>query len=123
MNFTEDKEELELGDNIDDEIIESEEDLLDIEIEQKNYKNKVNITLPVLTKYEKSVIIGERVKQLNNNYKTNIPEIVKDLGLIKSFDIAIEEYKNRKLPPFIIKRELGGGKYEEWKLEDFLYLP
>ena len=108
-----------IGENIYEEIVE-ETDILNLE-DDSMLKSSVKISLPVLTKYEKSVIISQRIKQLENNFKTTIPEVVKKEGLIKSYQIAIKEYELRKLPPFIIKRRLGNGKYEEWKLEDFVH--
>ena len=108
-----------IGENIYEEIVE-ETDILNLE-DDSMLKSSVKISLPVLTKYEKSVIISQRIKQLENNFKTTIPEVVKKEGLIKSYQIALKEYELRKLPPFIIKRRLGNGKYEEWKLEDFVH--
>lgn len=112
----EDDENLEDDDELEEEYIE------DI-INYKHKKNEKNITLPVMTRYEKSVIISKRIKQLDNNYKTTIPEIVKKEKLTKSFDIAMKEFQLGKLPPYIIKRTFKDGTYEEWKHEDFKYFP
>ena len=109
-----------IGEDLYDEIIEDENDLLNLDKGEYS-KSNVHTTLPVLTKYEKSVVISQRIKQLDKNFKTTIPEIVKSESLIKSYDIALKEYDMRKLPPFIIKRRLGNGKYEEWKMEDFIH--
>lgn len=71
-------------------------------------------TLPILTKYEKTKILGQRAKQINNGDKpyVNIPEKV-----IDGYSIAELELKQKKIP-FIIRRPLGNGTSEYWKLRD-----
>lgn len=71
-------------------------------------------TIPYLTKYEKTKIIGFRANQINNGAKPyiNIPN-----DLIDGYLIAIEELKQKKIP-FIIRRPLVGSKMEFWKLSD-----
>ena len=70
-------------------------------------------TLPILTRFEKTKVLGLRVKQLNNNSE---PLYEVPPNIINSFDIAEEEL-NRKLLPFIIKRPIG-NRCEYWKLSD-----
>jgi DNA-directed RNA polymerase subunit K/omega len=121
---------------MDDDIFEIEENIEDaedddeIEIEdedditfEKNKKTDKNITFPVMTKYEKSNIISNRIKLLDRGYKTTIPEIVKKEKLTKSFEIAMKEFEMNKFPTYIIIRDLPNGKYEEWRHEDFKYFP
>ena len=71
-------------------------------------------TTPILTKYEKTKILGIRAKQINNGSKPfiNISEEVIDGNII-----AIMELQEKKLP-FIIKRPISNNKFEYWKLED-----
>lgn len=89
---------------------------LDINEFYKNYKvNKSNfITSPVLTKYEKTRIISERVQQISNG---GIPFISNPESYSSVYDIALKELSMKKLP-FIIKRTINENKYELWKLED-----
>ena len=89
---------------------------LDINEFYKDYeKNKKNFkTSPVLTKYEKTRIISERVQQISNG---GIPFISNPESYPTVFDIALKELSMKKLP-FIIKRTIYGTKYELWKLED-----
>jgi DNA-directed RNA polymerase subunit K/omega len=75
-------------------------------------------TLPFLTKYEKTRILGVRTKQLNQGAE---PFIKVDAGLIDSEVIAEQELENKMLP-FIIVRPLPSGKKEFWKLEDLEYI-
>ena len=71
-------------------------------------------TLPILTKYERTKILGQRAKQINNGDKpyVNVPEKV-----IDGYTIAELELKQKKIP-FIIRRPLGNGTSEYWKLID-----
>ena len=71
-------------------------------------------TLPYLTKYEKTKIIGVRANQINNGSK---PYIDIPNNIIDGYIIAIQELKEKKIP-FIIRRPLVGGKVEFWKLND-----
>lgn len=103
--------------------IEEDDDLVETSNEEKSYENTEKTTLPVLTKYEKAVIIYKRAKQLDNNFKTTIPDVVKEFGLTKSIDIALKEYELKSLPSFVIKRKLNNKNYELWKLDEFKYLP
>lgn len=71
-------------------------------------------TLPILTKYEKARILGQRAKQIENNSRVfvNLNETIVD-----SYVIAELELKAKKIP-FIIKRPLPGGTCEYWRVQD-----
>jgi DNA-directed RNA polymerase I, II, and III subunit RPABC2 len=71
-------------------------------------------TLPVLTKYEYSKILGYRASQLNSGSK---PFIDLEDNIIDSFVIAKMELNQKKLP-FIIRRPLPNGSSEYWKIQD-----
>ena len=71
-------------------------------------------TLPFLTKYEKSRILGERATQINAGAK---PFIDVEPNVIDGYLIALAELEQRKIP-FIIKRPLSNGGCEYWKLKD-----
>jgi DNA-directed RNA polymerase I, II, and III subunit RPABC2 len=71
-------------------------------------------TLPFLTKYEKTRILGERATQLNAG-ATAMIEV--DVDMIDGYLIALKEFDQKKIP-FIIKRPLPNGAVEYWKLED-----
>ena len=84
-------------------------------------RNKENViidelhkTLPILTKYETTRILGIRIKQLNNNSK---PYINVSENIMDNFLIANLELKEKKLP-FIIERPLPNNTFEYWKLQD-----
>ena len=71
-------------------------------------------TLPFITCYEKTRIIGERTKQLNEGAK---PFVDVDKTIIDNYLIALQEYKEKKIP-FIIQRPLPNGNSEYWKFCD-----
>ncbi len=80
--------------------------------------NKPKKTLPFMTKYECTRIIGVRIEQLSRGSKPN----VSTKGLYTIREIAEEELKQRKTP-FIIKRPLPNNTFEYWKIEQFEKIP
>ena len=97
----------------------------------KVVRNKVGIivdplhkTTPLLTKYEKTRILGIRTKQLNNGatpYVSSKAGIGSGSGgqgqVIDGYTIALRELDEKKLP-FIIRRPLPNGGTEYWYLQD-----
>jgi DNA-directed RNA polymerase I, II, and III subunit RPABC2 len=71
-------------------------------------------TLPFLTKYERTRILGERAKQLNGGAKALIET---NPAIIDGYLIAMAELEQKKIP-FIIRRPLNNGGSEYWKLKD-----
>lgn len=87
----------------------------------KVVRNKDNIvidelhkTIPMLTKYEKTRVLGIRAKQINNGAipMTSVPDNVMD-----GYLIALKELEEKKIP-VIIRRPLPNGSSEYWKLKD-----
>ena len=74
--------------------------------------------IPILTKYERTRILGQRTKQLNAGAK---PFIKVQPNIIEGKIIAEMELKSKKIP-FIIKRPLPNGSFEYWKVEDLQLL-
>jgi len=71
-------------------------------------------TIPILTKYERTRVLGQRSKQIESGAKPfiKVPESV-----IDSYVIAELELKARVIP-FIIKRPIPNGSCEYWNLKD-----
>jgi DNA-directed RNA polymerase subunit K/omega len=112
---------IDLDEDIDlEEVNTFDEKLIDINF---NEERETKISSPVMTIYEKIKILAERVKQLDNNYSTTIPDEVRAKNLNKSIDIAILEFDLRKIPNCNIIRTLPDGSYEKWNIKDFLRFP
>lgn len=71
-------------------------------------------TIPFLTKYEHTRILGIRSKQLNSGAT---PFITIPIDMINGYTIANQELKEKKIP-FIIRRPIPNGASEYWKIED-----
>jgi DNA-directed RNA polymerases I, II, and III subunit RPABC2 len=83
----------------------------------KNINNKEKKTIPYLSKFEKARIIGTRLQQLAYGAETKInTENINNIN-----EIVLEELKQRKIP-FIIRRVMPNGEYEDWKMEEFEYV-
>lgn len=70
-------------------------------------------TYPILTKYEKTKILGLRVSQINKGSDI----YVNNNNYLEPSLIAEQELKEKKIP-FIIKRPIPNGKCEYWNLKD-----
>ena len=84
-----------------------------------NYKfNKLRKkqSLPFLTKFEKSLILGIRLKQLISNGK---PMVSTD-NCYNARDILKKEFTEKKIP-LLIRRYLPNNSYEDWKLSELTY--
>lgn len=81
-----------------------------------NYDPLKNVTRPLMSKYEKALVLGKRATMLANGAEPliDVPEGVEDV-----VEIAEEEL-NKKMTPFIIERDLGNGKKEIWKIKDMI---
>lgn len=71
-------------------------------------------TLPILTKYERARVIGQRAKQIENGC---VPFIPVPENVISGLLIAEMELRENKIP-FIIKRPIPNGTFEYWHLSD-----
>ena len=71
-------------------------------------------TVPILTKYEKTRILGLRVSQLNQGAPRYISI---NENIIDNYIIAEKELRLKKLP-FIVTRPLPNGEKEHWCLRD-----
>jgi DNA-directed RNA polymerase I, II, and III subunit RPABC2 len=110
-------EDIEEDDTEDSEII----DLKDATEEVSKKKSKLipkedRSTRPYLTKYEHARILGLRSRQID----MGCPIYVSVDGLIESYDIAEKELREKKIP-FIIRRYLPNGSYEDWEISELIY--
>mgnify|MGYP001407820298 CR=1 FL=1 len=79
-------------------------------------KIKKKQSLPYLTKFEKSLILGIRLKQLISNGKPMVN--TDDCKNIR--DILDKEFYEKKIP-LLIRRYLPNNSYEDWKLSELTY--
>jgi DNA-directed RNA polymerase subunit K/omega len=80
-----------------------------------NYDPSKNISMNILTKYEKTSILGLRMEQLARGAQSLV-----EVDEKKQFDpyaIAYEELLTRKIP-FMLCRTLPNGVKEYWRLQD-----
>jgi DNA-directed RNA polymerase subunit K/omega len=79
-----------------------------------NIIDDLHKTIPFLTKYERTRILGQRAKQINSGAKAfvKVPENVIDGYLIAELELA------QKRIPFIIRRPTPGGGCEYWNVRD-----
>ena len=106
-----------------DETLEEEYDtsiITNIEDSQtfyKSYDKSKNTLSNILTKYEKTKVIFERMQMISNG---SLPYISNSEKYDSIYDIVLEELKQKKIP-FIIKRTIN-DRDEYLKLEDYIIL-
>ena len=89
--------------------------LIQIKRNEDNLINDENHkTIPIMTRYEKSKIIGLRAKQINSGSDLFIKA---PANIIDGITLARMELKDKKIP-FIIRRPLPNGKNEYWDIKD-----
>lgn len=81
-----------------------------------SYNPRNNITKNILSKYEKTKIIGMRMEQLARN---SAPYVTVEPGNFNPLKIAEQELMERKIP-FMVSRKLPNGIVEYWRLCDML---
>ena len=84
-----------------------------ISLSQNKVSNEERITTKILTKYEKTRILGTRALQLAMNARTTLNNI-QETDCLK---IAEMELKEKKIP-LMIERHLPNGKIEYWKIDE-----
>ena len=75
-------------------------------------------TIPFMTKYEQTKILGIRAKQLNSGAPPFIPLTEE---MIDGYSIAQYELAEKKIP-FIIRRPIPNGASEYWRVQDLIIL-
>lgn len=113
------KEELEGDDDIEETAQESKIEVLqDINV---GYEKLVKVegnerkTVPYLTKFEKTSILGIRAQQISSGS----PSMIDTGKLREPIEIAKKELLEGKCP-LIIRRHLPNGTYEDWRLDELL---
>ncbi len=79
--------------------------------------NAERITSPFMTKYEKARIIGVRAVQISKNSPLYLTADSNSLMNWDPLTIAEKELSEKKIP-FIIRRYLPDGSFEDWKISE-----
>ncbi|KDR85424.1 hypothetical protein GALMADRAFT_234292 [Galerina marginata CBS 339.88] len=99
----------------DQEMASAEETNTGAGITGERQPNKVRVTTPYLTKYERARILGTRALQIS----MNAPVLVPLDGETDALQIAIKELSQRKIP-LIIRRYLPDGSFEDWSVSELI---
>lgn len=78
-------------------------------------------TVPYLTPFEKTKIIGFRANQLSKGAQLLVTLSPNQKHITDVLELARIELEQRRLP-FIIKRPMPDGSFEYWRLKDLLLL-
>jgi DNA-directed RNA polymerase I, II, and III subunit RPABC2 len=79
-----------------------------------NIIDPLHKTVPILSRYERTRVLGERADQINSGAQ---PFIEVESSMIDGYLIALKELEQKKIP-FIIQRPLPNGTSEYWRLRD-----
>ncbi|KAJ2500482.1 DNA-directed RNA polymerases I, II, and III subunit RPABC2 [Coemansia sp. RSA 1972] len=104
----------------DDEMeIQNPEDSVEIFLPDNNNAELIpsgeRITTPYMTKYERARILGARALQIS----MNAPVMVELDGESDPYVIALKELRSKKIP-FVIRRYLPDGSYEDWRVTELI---
>jgi len=80
---------------------------------QSMITTRVRKTIPILSKYERTRVVGERAIQIS----MGAPPLVEVGNLENPVDIAEKELREKKIP-YIIKRVLPNGLIELWRVDE-----
>ena len=96
------------GEYIEEEVSEEDTD--------ETSSRKERITTPYMTKYERARILGTRAMQISRN----APVMVElEPSETDPLVIAEKELREKKIP-FIIRRYLPDGSYEDWGVDELI---
>jgi DNA-directed RNA polymerase subunit K/omega len=83
----------------------------------ETYDSDKNMSVPFMTIYEKTAIIGTRRTQIAQGVKSTLNDHEKQ-GLYTVNDIVQKEFELGKIP-FFMCRKMPNQKSEYWKIRDF----
>jgi len=95
-----------------EEYVEELEEGEGLEVQER----KERITTPYMTKYERARVLGTRAMQISRNAPVFIELEPHETDPLL---IAEKELREKKIP-FIIRRYLPDGTYEDWKISDLI---
>jgi DNA-directed RNA polymerase I, II, and III subunit RPABC2 len=75
----------------------------------------VRVTAPYMTKYERTRILGTRAQQISRN----APLMLEPGNETDPLALAERELREKKIP-FIVRRYLPDGSYEDWPVDELI---
>ena len=111
----EEDDDMEIVDPEDEGNKEDEDDQYGIRRGQRKVPDAERITSRFMTKYERARILGSRALQISKN----APLMVDPGEESDPYKLAEMEL-DRKRVPFIVRRYLPDGSYEDWKVSELL---
>ena len=93
-------------------------DIIDFNDFNNKYDPSKNITMNIITLYEKTCIFGLRKQQISRGASSTLPKTV--VKKMTSLDEIVEAEFNQQVIPFIICRKLPDGIKEYWKVKDLI---
>lgn len=87
--------------------------------DMKRYDPRKNVSSQVMSKYERSAIIGMRIEQLARGATPFVTLSEEEDARMGPEEIAERELVERRVP-FILKRTLPNGMHEFWRIEDMI---
>ena len=96
------------------EVLEEENQEDEGEMGRRPDKNIERITSSFMTKYEKARVLGTRALQISKNAPLMITPLP---GESDPYKLAERELTEGRIP-FIVRRYLPDGSYEDWKLSE-----
>lgn len=112
-NIYDDGEEIDVIEDEEEEQKEEEDGRAGIQRGLRKVPDKERITSRFMTKYERARILGARALQISKN----APLMVDPSEESDPYKLAEMELQNRKVP-FIVRRYLPDGSYEDWKVSE-----
>ena len=88
----------------------------EVQIRMHGKQSSDRITTPFMTKYERARILGTRAMQISRNAPVFVELEPHETDPLL---IAEKELREKKIP-FIIRRYLPDGTYEDWPISDLI---
>lgn len=96
----------------------SEQEIIEADADNKLEDSSAaadRVTSPYMTKYERARILGTRALQISRN----APLMLEPGNETDPLTLAEIELREKKIP-FIVRRYLPDGSYEDWKVEELI---
>lgn len=107
--------EVEKEEIIEDDTVDIESEKIEIPTYYRIISKNVDFN-PILTKYERTKLLSSRIIQLNSGN----PPLVDITGLKSTYEIALKELNERKIP-LLVKKIMPDGSYREFDISELIF--